>query len=257
MPSRLFWGRFRLTATTTRNCTCTWKSPPGQTSDLKIPLLHFCTKTCMAINQHSNNHRTYCRHRSARAWSCEYLPCRGQVAWPHLRLGSTLTFKRGLPDEKVKVNIGEKWKWRRASSSSNPQVVAQGRLLKRKRIDSSGGHQWVGRSFILLFHGNWIFCLTVLGSFSTFRFLISMVRWFLLRADHCLYSFKSDQVNVLKIFCHFLAATRVGPGHFFKYIMIIYKIYPSSHFSWLFQEHKRLFCKKHVNCLKASSNVHF
>ena len=59
----------------------------------------------------------------------------------------------------------------------------------------------------------------VLVSFRTFRFLISMVRWFLLRADHCLYSFKSDQVNVLKIFCHFLAATRVGPGHFFKYII--------------------------------------
>ena len=170
MSSRLFWGRLRLTATTTRNCTCIWKSTRGQTSDLKIPLLHFCTKTCMVINQHSNDQRTYCRHRSARAWSCEYLPCRGQAAWPHLRLGSTLTFKRGLPDEKVKVNIGEKWKWRRASSSSNPQVVAQGRLLKRKRIDSSGGHQWVGRSFILLFHGNWFCCFGELSYFSFLNF---------------------------------------------------------------------------------------
>ena len=166
MPSRLFWGRLRLTATTTRNCTCTWKSTRGQTSDLKIPLLHFCTKTCMVINQHSNDQRTYCRHRSARAWSCEYLPCRGQAAWPHLRLGSTLTFKRGLPDEKVRVKTFEKWKWRRASSSSNPQVVAQGRLLKRKRIDSSGGHQWVGRSFVLLFMTT---DFAALVSFCTFR----------------------------------------------------------------------------------------
>ena len=116
----------------------------------------------------------------------------------------------------------------------------------------------VGRQ-VFYFAFSWQLILLFWGAFvlNSIRFLISMVRWFLLRADHCLYSFKSDQVNVLKIFCHFLAATRVGPGHFFKYIMIIYKIYPSSHFSWLFQEHKRLFCKKHVNCLKASSNVHF
>ena len=109
MSSRLFRGRLRLTATTARNCTCTWKSTRGQTSDLKIPLLHFCTKTCMVINQHSNDQRTYCRHRSARAWSCEYLPCRGQAAWPHLRLGSTLTFKRGESEDcwKVKVTKSE------------------------------------------------------------------------------------------------------------------------------------------------------
>ena len=111
---------------------------------------------------------------------------------------------------------------------------------------------------VFYFAFSWELFWCFLVSFRTFRFLISMVRWFLLRADHCLYSFKSDQVNVLKIFCYFLAATRVGPGHFSNIsYMIRYKIYPSSHFSWLFQEHKRLFCKKHVNCLKAFSNVHF
>merc|ERR1719220_76279 len=49
--------------------------------------------------------------------------------------------------------------WEQLSLSK--EVLAQGRLMKRKRVAGSG-HQWVGR-------------------------------WFLLRADHCLYSFKSDQ----------------------------------------------------------------
>ena len=61
--------------------------------------------------------------------------------------------------------------------------------------------------------------------------------------------------NILSLFGSNKSWTRT----FFSNLsyMIRDKIYPSSHFSWLFQEHKRLFCKKHVNCLKASSNVHF
>ena len=119
-----------------------------------------------------------------------------------------------------------KWKWILVKSESDESEL----LLK-----SSGGRpgeaaeeeedrqQWwspVGRQ-VFYFAFSWQLILLFWGAFvlNSILFLISMVRWFLLRADHCLYSFKSDQVNVLKIFCHFLAATRVGPGHFFKYII--------------------------------------